>query len=271
MGVIEEIKAGNKETIKQVYKENVKDVYNFAKSITGNHESALDATKKTFVILFGRIQKGQEPSNIRLAALKIAYDEACAIAMPSTDAVDSPFDKDKLEDEDITFKVNDEEKAAPSDEAFAGESAEDEITEDLHDDLPENEVIEEAAPESLAHDDPVSENETVQTPDQMPEDVSGSDEDLNISDDLFEDLTREDTLEDNYEDEDFSFENTDDESEYETRKKHPVLSKILIVINIILVLILIWFLLGLLQNLGIIPESISMGHEWFNEVIYPLF
>ena len=91
--IIAAIRAGDKEVIKEVYKDNAKDVYNFAKSITGDHDSAMNATKRTFVNLFTNIQKGEEPTNIRLTALKLAYDEACAIAMPSTENIDSPFDK----------------------------------------------------------------------------------------------------------------------------------------------------------------------------------
>ena len=230
MGVIEEIRAGNKETIKEVYKENVKDVYNFAKSITGNHESALDATKKTFVILFGRIQKGEEPANIRLAALKIAYDEACAIAMPSTDALDSPYDKEKLEDEDITFTVKQEE--GPEEEKEAEEPQEDTGASEDEDIKPSQEISE---PEADFAD------------------------------------TLEDTSEDNLETEDNYLKEDNDEEPSKPKKSRSVISCILLIINIILVLILLWFVLGLLQNIGIIPESLNLGHEWFNEFIYPLF
>ena len=80
--LIEEIRSGNKDAVKAVYSEYAKDVYNFAKSITGDHDSALAATKKTFVKLFNNIKKGEEPDNFRTALLKVAYDEACSIAMP---------------------------------------------------------------------------------------------------------------------------------------------------------------------------------------------
>ena len=109
MDIIEEIRSGNKEAIKEVYKENAKDVYNFAKSITGNHETALEATKKTFIKLFTDIQNGDEPTNIRLAALKISYDEACRIAMPSTENIISPYDPIE-EKEDLENEIPETEK-----------------------------------------------------------------------------------------------------------------------------------------------------------------
>ena len=52
--LIEEIRSGNKDAVKAVYSEYAKDVYNFAKSITGDHDTALAATKKTFVKLFNK-------------------------------------------------------------------------------------------------------------------------------------------------------------------------------------------------------------------------
>lgn len=237
MGVIEEIRAGNKETIKAVYKENVKDVYNFAKSITGNHDTALEATKKTFVILFNRIQKGDEPTNIRLAALKIAYDEACAIAMPSTEAIDSPYDKQK-NDQETSFKVNSQ-PAAPSSENNAGVSAAKEV--------PASKPVKE-----------VKETENRVKKAYPEEDGAYPDK---------ENVFSEKMIITDAEDED-GYDSYEEENE---KPKHPVISKILLVINIILVIILIWFVLGLLQNLEIIPENIKMGHEWFNNNIYPLF
>ena len=80
--IIQEIRSGNKDAVKEVYQEYAKDVYNFAKSITGDHDSALAATKKTFLTLFKNIQNGDEPANLRTAALKLAYDEAYKMAAP---------------------------------------------------------------------------------------------------------------------------------------------------------------------------------------------
>ena len=77
MDIIELIRKGDKEAIKQVYKENSREVLEFAESITGDHDSAMDVTKKTFVKLFSSIQGGESPLNIRLTDLKIAHDEAC--------------------------------------------------------------------------------------------------------------------------------------------------------------------------------------------------
>lgn len=252
MGVIEEIRSGNREAIKEVYKENVRDVYNFAKSITGNHDSALEATKKTFVILFNRIQKGENPTNIRLSALKIAYDEACAIAMPSTDVIDSPYDKEDKPDE-LRFNVSDKkDETAGAQETSADpepeESAQDESVSELEE--PANEAQnEQAKPEEeklVLNDD---EDETDEDPADKPSKKKKKKKDVSYDD---------------YDDED------EDEDE-EEKKKHPVVSTILLIINIILVIILVWFILGLLQNLEIIPENINMGHEWFNNNIYPLF
>ena len=233
MGVIEEIRAGNKEAIKEVYKENVKDVYNFAKSITGDHDTALDATKKTFVILFNNIQKGEEPTNIRLAALKIAYDEACAIVMPSTEVIDSPYDKQK-DEENISFRVNEEK---PEEAVSRPEPAKEEKAEEF------------AALES----DTISQETLFE--DEYDENGGGyfSEEPSGKK----EKRSKKDYVE-------------DDEEEPE-KKKHSVASTILLILNIILILILIWFILGLLQNFGIIPEGVHMGHEWFNNNIYPLF
>lgn len=251
MGIIEEIRAGNKEAIKEVYKENVKDVYNFAKSITGDHDTALDATKKTFVILFNNIQKGEEPTNIRLSALKIAYDEACAIVMPSTEAIDSPYDKQK-DEENISFRVNEER-----------------LEEEKHEEEKPAEEKSEAPEEPVSQPEPAIEEEAEEP-------------DARESYTIYQETLFEDEYDENEEGH-FSEESSgkkgkrskkdyegDDEEETE-KKRHPVASTILLIINIILILILIWFILGLLQNLEIIPEGINMGHEWFNNFIYPLF
>ena len=85
--IIQEIRSGNKDAVKAVYQEYAKDVYSFAKSITGDHDSALAATKKTFLNLFRNIQNGEEPANLRTAALKLAYDEAYEMAAPKEEEV----------------------------------------------------------------------------------------------------------------------------------------------------------------------------------------
>lgn len=102
--IIEEIRSGNKDSIKTVYQSYAKDIYNFSKSITGDHDSAMNATKKTFINLFSNIQNGETPEDIRLAALKIAYDESCAIAMPDAakqPAAEAPADEEKVIGDDI--------------------------------------------------------------------------------------------------------------------------------------------------------------------------
>ena len=64
--LIEEIKSGNKDAVKAIYQEYAKDVYNFAKSITGDHDSALAATKKTFGKLINNEVKLSAYSNFFL-------------------------------------------------------------------------------------------------------------------------------------------------------------------------------------------------------------
>ena len=259
MGVIEEIRAGNKEAIKEVYKENVKDVYNFAKSITGDHDTALDATKKTFVILFKNIQNGEEPTNIRLAALKIAYDEACAIVMPSTEAIDSPYDKQKG-DEDMSFKVSggdEEKKEEPVKEKEAEPLKSPERKEPEKTKEPAGRPA--AAKEEKPQKSAAKKVETIHE-ETLFEDEYNADEGASVPE---EPVKKKEKKSKKAQEE--------IEEEEEEKKKHPVASMILLIINIILIIILIWFILGLLQNLEIIPEGINMGHEWFNNTIYPLF
>ena len=274
MDVIEEIRAGNKEAIKQVYKENVKDVYNFAKSITGDHDSALDATKRTFVSLFTRIQEGETPTNIRLSALKIAYDEACAIAMPSTDAIKSPYDQ-KADEKPQASKVS-EEEVSVSEENFQKDEEpvpEKEISLEKEN-LPtqegpcaEESVLigsEEGAPEEEIHESSgevsqEAEEKDSKEPEGSPDSIPAA-QDPDPEAPPLEDVSEEDKKE----------EEEEDEKEGK-KKKHSVGSTILLIVNIILVVILLWFLFGLFQNLGIIPEDINLGHQWFSETIYPLF
>lgn len=243
MSVIEDIRAGKKDAIKEVYKENVKDVYNFAKSITGNHDTALDATKRTFVILFNNIQKGETPTNIRLSALKIAYDEACRIAMPSTEAINSPYDKE-AEEEPTPFVAKDVPEEEPKAVSETAEEAEDE-SESEAEAVPEEALAEEALP---AAEEPLEE------------------ESISESDDL-----------DEIETETYflggigSYDRDNDTESDEEEGKSSGLRTFFLIANIVLILILLWFLFGLLQNLGIIPDSVNIGHQWFNDTIYPIF
>ena len=41
MSLIDDIRAGSNEAIKQLYQENAQEVYDFAKGITGNHDTAM--------------------------------------------------------------------------------------------------------------------------------------------------------------------------------------------------------------------------------------
>ncbi|MBQ9814372.1 MAG: hypothetical protein IJM53_01635 [Lachnospiraceae bacterium] len=165
MDIIDEIRAGNKEAIKNVYKDNAKDVYNFAKSITGNHETALEATKKTFIKLFTDIQNGETPTNIRLAALKMSYDEACRIAMPSTENIISPYDpiEPKEEETNINPAETAEEAAEPLAESAPEEAPQtEEVSEVSEEPAVADEVPQEQASEEAAVD-------PVDTPEEMTE------------------------------------------------------------------------------------------------------
>jgi hypothetical protein len=61
----------------------------------------------------------------------------------------------------------------------------------------------------------------------------------------------------------------DEEVEYE-KPRSKGLFIFCIILNVILILILLWFLGGLLINLGVLPEF-DLGYSWFNGHIYPLF
>lgn len=275
MDVIEEIRAGNKEAIKQVYKENVKDVYNFAKSITGDHDSALDATKKTFVSLFTRIQEGETPTNIRLSALKIAYDEACAIAMPSTDAIRSPYDR-RADEKPETPEESKEEPSVSEERSLKEEEPvpEKEISaekENLHAEegpCAEESILAGSEEGSSEEEIPEKGGEVSQEAEEKDsEEPEGSPYSIPAAEDPVPEVpSLEDVSEENKNEE----EEEEDEKEGK-KKKHSVGSTILLIVNIILVVILLWFLFGLFQNLGIIPEDINLGHQWFSETIYPLF
>ena len=104
--IIQEIRNGNKEAVKSVYQQYAKDVYNFSKSITGDHDTALAATKKTFLNLFHNIRQGEEPQNLRTAALKIAYDEAYRITTETVNIYSAL--KTAYDDEYILAGTNDE-------------------------------------------------------------------------------------------------------------------------------------------------------------------
>ena len=258
--VIKAIRSGDKDVIRDVYKDNAKDVYNFAKSITGDHDSAMNATKRTFVNLFTNIQKGDEPANIRLAALKLAYDEACRIAMPSTENIDSPFDKKEepaVQEEPVTASEVPETDADVERTAVVGDGIID-TPEEMNEVMDEEEEVEEeetplreSGSEDIGHTAVFSIKEAM-----------GDNEEIEMDEEY-----------DDEEDDDY-YDDYDDDDDYETAPRSKAATVIIIIINIILALILIWLLYGLLLSFGVIPKDyvhLGFTYNFFNEHIYPIF
>lgn len=303
---IEEIKSGNKDAVKAIYQEYAKDVYNFSKSITGDHDSALAATKKTFGKLINNIKRGDEPKDVRTALLKIAYDEACKIAMPSvsnesnteSEPVPAPVEEKKeprkVRPVRATKPVNiEEETAAPArEEIYMPKGGYDSLqVEENVEEVPE-EVVErprrrrpegEAAPRKRR---PVSEGEEAPRrrkpimEEETPVVLPVADEEDFIEEeyeapkpkrkarpireeepvDVYDALDEESDYDDSYDDDDY----------VEEKPRNKGLFLFCIILNIILILILLWFLGGLLVNLGVLPQM-DLGYIWFNNHIYPLF
>ncbi|MBO4834924.1 MAG: hypothetical protein J5483_02320 [Lachnospiraceae bacterium] len=307
--LIEQIRSGDKDAVKAVYQEYAKDVYNFAKSITGDHDTALAATKKTFVKLFNNIKKGEEPENIRTALLKVAYDEACSMAMPAKEAADTaktivptPIEEkqapkreeiympkggyDSLQVEEVAVDETAEEiveeaprPRRPRSEEGAPRPRRPRPVEDGTEEAPrprkrrpieETEEVEEEAPRrKRPRPTPVeeAEEEFVEEPrsrkkkrakneeEAVPSKKRRADDDV----DVYDALEDEEGYEEAYE----------EEGEYE-KPRNKGLFIFCIILNVILILILLWFLGGLLINLGVLPEF-DLGYSWFNAHIYPLF
>lgn len=247
MSLIDEIRSGSNEAIKQLYQENAQDVYDFAKGITGNHDTAMQATKNTLSKLVQQIQNGSQPANLHSEALKLAYDEACKIAMPSIKNVKSPYDEE-------TETVAQPRRAKKEQQAPRRKS----------------EYIEE---EYYADDEDEYEEEPVRKP--APRRRPQEREYDNRRRPQPQSRRRDDYYEDDYDDRYDDYEDEYDDYEddyYDEKKKHGAGFVICLIINIILVLVLIWFLLGLLMNLGVVPDTFTKyGYEWFNSNIYPLF
>lgn len=306
--LIEEIRSGNKDAVKAVYSEYAKDVYNFAKSITGDHDTALAATKKTFVKLFNNIKKGEEPDNFRTALLKVAYDEACSIAMPAKDAAANVVTPTPIEE---TQKPQREEIYMPKGgyDSLQVEEAADIVEEEIPrpkrrpegaNGRPRRRPVEEGTEEETPRPKrrpaeetdgeeaprrrkqrPVSEDgeeaprrrrprpSETDTEDTAPaprkrRKVEEDDDDFTFESVGNEKVDVYDALEDEgYEDE------YDDDTEY-VKPRSKGLFIFCIILNVILILILLWFLGGLLINLGVLPEF-DLGYSWFNGHIYPLF
>lgn len=313
--IIQEIRSNNKEAVKAVYQQYAKDVYNFAKSITGDHDSALAATKKTFLTLFKNIQNGEEPANLRTAALKIAYDVAYQMASPKAEAVQpapAPAEDSSYAQPMFTQRGA---KAAPAyepaaEEDYEEEYYEDEYEEEGYDDEYAEEGYEDEAYEDGYYDDeyddyddeydtyPEEEDDFV--PPNRPQDANREPVYMpkgklqldpveeepqsrkkkaakqqpaargkNKPAPAYEEMSKKRRKADQYDDyDDYYDEDYDDYEEEKPRKKGLFI--FCIVLNVVLILILLWFLCGLLVNLGILPD-IDLGHSWFNAHIYPLF
>ncbi len=294
---INAIRSGDREAIKIVYKEHAKDVYNFAKSITGDQNSAMEATKKTFINLFTGIQKGENPANIRLAALKLAYDEACRIAMPSTADIDSPFDrqpedtqaKEETSARESVSSIADEEinraetAAADHNEIFtdAGDFTRSDISLDEDGDICDSD-------QPQAYEDGISDEHDEK--EDIPYDIDGAE--LDITDEEDEESDKDDDWmgntvvfnikealgdsddeielgEEDEDEDDIGDENDEEDGE----KRGKASTVIIVIINVILVLILLWLLYGLLVSFDIIPDVIHLQstYDLFNEKIYPIF
>ena len=245
MSLVDDIKSGSSDAIKQLYQENAQDIYDFAKGITNNHDTAMQATKSTLSKLVQQIQGGSVPANIHSEALKLAYDEACKISMPSVQNIKSPYDEDAEEEAPVRKSRESAPKAARRQEQYS-DSYEDDY--------------EEA---------PAQKRRSAQSKGNRPEyDRRQQSQARRSRDEYYDDYDRYDQgrYNDRYQDYE------DDYDDYEEKRGHGAGFYICLVINIILVLLLIWFLIGLLVNLGVLPDSLNMlGYNWFNETIYPLF
>ncbi|MGI6072035.1 MAG: RNA polymerase sigma factor [Lachnospiraceae bacterium] len=254
---IDLIRRGDKEAIKMVYKENAKDIYSFAKSITGDHDLAMDATKKTFVDLFKNIQEGETPVNLRMAALKMVYDEACRIVLPSSDKIDSPFDRTETPAVVGDGIIDTEEELTGAiDEFFDDDRLEDEA-DAMADKFEEDAFFEGKVPEYADEEEQAGEEE--------PADPVSVTQVINIAE-VHSDgdiVIRENEADDEWGD-------IQENVSVDPPKKRGI-TVVMIIINIILVLLLIWLLYGLLVNLKILPEIADLGYTWFNDTIYPIF
>ena len=256
MSLVDDIRSGNSDAIKQLYQENAQDVYNFAKGITNNHDTAMQATKNTLSKLVQQIQDGAEPANLHSEALKLAYDEACKIAMPSVQNIKSPYDDDEEEPAPAPAPAPEPQKRREEAPARPQRGSRRQERQDLYEE-PYAEEDEYDEPPRAQRRPPVKGNRG--NYDQRQQSVR-----RNPRQDYYEDYDRD---YDRYEDYD------DDYDDYSDKPKHGAGFWICLVINIILVLLLIWFLVGLLMNLGVIPDNLheTLGFKWFNETIYPLF
>ncbi len=261
--IIQEIRNGNKAAVKAVYQKYAKDVYNFAKSITGDHDSALFATKKTFSVLFNNIKHGDEPANLRTAALKIAYDEAynAATALKSSDnsteayaESESPANKTYLSPKNIENNSYD---AMPVSNRNASN-----YDYDDYDDAYSARPSRTTAKRQQRYSEPVYDSY-----DNYDEDSYNDYDDYEAPKKSKRVRSRADVY--NAFDDDNQYDDYNEESN-DGKHRNKGLFVFCIIINVILILILLWFLCGLLVNLGVLPD-IDLGYTWFNNTIYPLF
>ena len=278
--MIQEIRSGNKDAVKSVYQEYAKDVYNFAKSITGDHDSALAATKKTFLTLFKNIQNGDEPANLRTAALKIAYDEAYQMAAPAKEepapaAQEEPVEEPAYAEPMFQQRTGRVPQAPVIEDEYEDEY--DEPYEEEEDDFVAPNRTQDANREEVyvpqgGYDtlkiEPVDvEEEQVEMRGRRRRPAAQIEEEVaprrrRKAAPVYEEEVEEEV--DEYYDDDY-----DDDYE-EVKPRNKGLFIFCIILNVILILILLWFLGGLLVNLGVLPD-IDLGYSWFNAHIYPLF
>lgn len=253
MDITDLIKSGDKEAIKQVYKDNSKEVYEFAKSITGEHESALEATKQTFLVFFSKIQAGEKPTNIRSSLLKLAHDEACKIAIPQSMTEAQPVHESKNVSDRISSPYEDEGSGINELDAAVGECETDAA-------MGETRVI--SLPKEAI--DELVDDEEDRTVDDIvdEEDYYDEPEDDKRS-------GRYDDGYDEYEDEYDDYDEYDDDYDDEPSRSSGVFA-VCLIICIIFILLLLWFAVGLLEHMGIIPE-INLGYDWFNSHIMDIF
>lgn len=272
--LIQEIRSGNKEAVKSVYQAYAKDVYNFSKSITGDHDSALAATKKTFLTLFKNIQNGDEPSNIRTAALKIAYDEAykntaADAGVPAEEAKAPVPVEAAVPRRQPAPVIDDYDEEEEYDQGY--EEEEDDFVPPARDEEePESVYIPKGGYDTLKIDpvDVDEEQTEMRSHRRRPRPVADD------FDDDYEERPRSRRRQNDYDDyDDDSADDAyyDDYDDYEEKKpRRKGLFVFCIILNVVLILILLWFLGGLLINLGVLPD-IDLGYSWFNGHIYPLF
>ena len=274
MDIIELIKSGDKEAIKQVYKDNSNEVYDFAKSITGDHETALEATKQTFLAFFSDVQAGERPANIRSSLLKLAHDEACKIVIPSS-VEEQPEEVVEQYEEQYEEPVEEQPEESP---------AYDRISSPYEDQGSGIDALEEAVG-NCETDGALGETRVISLPKEVIEELVEDEEDRTVDDfveddDYYDDEPQDDRRRggyddyDEYDDYDDGYDDYDEydeyDDDYEEGSRSSGVFAVCLIICIIFILILLWFAVGLLEHKGIIPD-INLGYEWFNAHIRDIF